>query len=88
MATIIVAFFERVYLMQKRLSSVSKRGRGRTKRVYSVNYWLQEISFRKGVRVSRVVEQKTVAKGSAQLKKNLVALSKKKNVLSWSISRF
>jgi len=74
--------------MQKRLSSVSKSGRKRSKRVYSVDYWLQEISFRSGVRVDRVVKQQVVARGSAQLKQHLVALSKKPNVLSWSVSRF
>ena len=72
--------------MHKRLSSVSK-GRGRTKRMYSVSYWLQKISVRKGVRLERVEEQQVIARGSAQLKKNLVALSKKKNVLSWSFNR-
>jgi hypothetical protein len=67
--------------------SLSRNGRGRTKQVWSVNYKLKQVTFRRGVRFVKFVDKQVVARGGAQLKKSMTTLSRNREVLSWTLDR-
>ena len=72
-------------MRNKRSVRVSRRNR--TKALWSVNYLVEEVSFRRGIRSVKVVERQMVARGGAQLKKSMTTLSLKPEVVSWTLDR-
>jgi hypothetical protein len=73
-------------MRNKRCNRVSKH-RSRTKQVWSVNYLVEQVSFRRGIRTVKIVEKQVVARGGAQLKKSMATLSVNPEVVSWTLDR-
>jgi hypothetical protein len=52
-----------------------------------VNYLVEQVSFRRGIRTVKIVEKQVVARGGAQLKKSMATLSVNPEVVSWTLDR-
>lgn len=73
--------------MRNKRSVRVSRHRNRTKQVWSVNYFVEVVSFRAGIRTVKIVERQVVVRGGAQLKKSMTTLSLQPEVVSWTLDR-
>ena len=73
--------------MRNKRSNRVFKPRSRTKQVWSVNYLVEKISFRRGIRVVKIEEKCVVARGGAKLKRSMATLSVNPDVVSWTLNR-